>query len=190
MRHFQVMARTSQGRAAVFAIALSPVFASGCIVAEAPDYGPSQRTPIYLSEPHPTPSNLQILTNTTTPMGIAFGVTVRSEDAGEDIVSVMYIDYKHGPVRQSILDKHHHPASTFDNPRPITYPATVSDFAGHDGVCHSLTLMVMHESGWSEDEDVPIGSPSDLATMTWFTSVNDMGSPLSSCPMTATEIRP
>jgi hypothetical protein len=180
------MARRSQGKAAVVAVALAAVFSSGCIVAEAPDYGPSQRTPIYLSEPHPTPSNLQVLV--TGPVGIAFGVTVRSEDAGEDIVSVMYVDYKHAGTRQSVLEKHHHPASTFDNPRPITYPVTAMDFNGRDGVCHSLTLMVMHESGWDDDNDVPLGSPSDLATMTWFTSVNDMGSPLSSCPTTSTEI--
>ena len=164
--------------------ALSSLSTTGCIVAEAPDYGPSQRTPIYLSDPHPTPSNLQVLDDKSGPQSISFGVTFRSEDAGEGVISVMYIDYKHLPPQQAKLDKHYHPASTFDNPRPVTYPVAASSFAGRDEVCHSLTLMLMHESGWDDQNNVPRGTPSDLATITWFTSVNDMGALLDQCPTT------
>jgi len=171
----------------VLVTALVPAFTSGCIVAEAPDYGPSQRTPIYLSEPHPSPSNLQILNDSQNgPQMISFGVTLRSEDAGERVISAMYIDYKHLPAYQP--QKHYHPASTFDNPRPIIYPIFASDFDRYDGACHSLTLMLVHESGWDDRNDVPIGTPSDVATMTWFTSVNDMNSPLTDCPTTSTEM--
>lgn len=161
---------------------------TGCIVAEAPDYGPSQRTPIYLSDPHPTPSNLQVLDDDLGPSSVSFGVTFRSEDAGERVISVMYIDYKHLPADLARLDKHYHPASTFDNPRPVSYSVAPSSFAGREGVCHSLTLMLMHESGWDDMNNVPRGSPSDLATMTWFTSVNDDGSLLEECPTTSTEM--
>ena len=156
-------------------------------MAEAPDYGPSQRTPIYLSDPHPTPSNLQILNDGQLgPSTLSFGVTFRSEDAGEGVISVLYVDYKHGPVQTPA--KHYHPASTFDNPRPVTYPVSTNAFAGREGVCHSLTLMLMHESGWDDQNNVPLGTPPDLATMTWFTSVNDMGSLLQECPTTSNEM--
>lgn len=189
LRHFCALARRSQGSAAVLATALSPALTSGCIVAEAPDYGPSQRTPIYLSDPHPSPSNLQLLNDSQIgPTMLSFGVTFRSEDAGEAVISVMYVDYKHAPAMVAKLDKHYHPASTFDNPRPVNYPVAASAFAGREGVCHSLTLMLMHESGWDDGNNVPIGAPSDLATMTWFVSVNDMGTPLSQCPTASTEM--
>lgn len=183
--HLRGLARRSQASAFVCALLLlAPLFTTGCIIAEAPEYGEPQRTPIFMSDPTPSPANLQVLLNTQ-PFPTAFTVTVRSEDAGDRLHSALYVDYKQRtPVKQSLVEHHSHPASTFSNPRPITYLVSPNSLFFLGAVCHSLTLMVMHESSWDDAALAPKGAPEDLAQMTWFVSVNDLNQNtlLSSCP--------
>jgi hypothetical protein len=183
--HLRGMARSSQRSAFVcVSTLLAPLFTTGCIIAEAPEYGEPQRTPIFMSDPTPSPANLQLLVTTTPPLATSFQVTVRSEDAGDRLHSALYVDYKHRPPKQSLMEHHSHPASTFSIPRPITYLVSPESLFFTGAVCHSLTLMVMHESSWDDTAQVPKGAPEDLAQMTWFVSVNDINQNtlLSRCP--------
>lgn len=192
--HLCEMARRSQGRLLVSALlSLASLSGTGCIVADPPDYGPAQRSSIFMYNPHPNPWSLQVLSRTPTgspPVSpiVQFGMTVRSEDAGEQIVALRYFDYNHtgleGPkVKPLVL-----PPLTLEQERNIAFDVTPkSDLQPG---CHTITIMVMHYSSWNQVTGKFEGPPEDLAQETWFVSVDDTpdGSiKVDDCPLSITE---
>ena len=188
------LARTSQGSVgsalAPALISLAALVSTSCIVAEPPDYGPAQRSPIFMYNPHPNPWSLQVLSRTATgspPVAptVTFGVTVRSEDAGEQLVALRYIDYNHGsayPVPRVL------PPLTLEDERQI--PFDITPQRDLDEGCHTVTIMVMHYSSWNQDTARFEGPPEDLAQETWFVSVDDgpEGSiKVKDCPLSTAE---
>src|SRR5690348_3149900 len=111
--HLWAVARQSHWLRAVLALsALTPLSATGCIVADAPDYGSPQRSSILMYNPVPTnPASLQALTRND-PSPTAYGATTKSEDAGEQFVAIYVVDYKHANER--FLDTYVMPAYTFE----------------------------------------------------------------------------
>ena len=155
---------------------LAPLLGTGCIIAEAPDYGEPPGTPIFLSEPAPSPSDLVIMSSDTQASTL-FTVTVRSEDAGVPLVDALYVDYEHGVPSDSLISWYPLQAATIDIPRSVTYSVRASSVHFQDTGCHSLTLMVMHVTSWNDQAQIPKGSPADLALMTWFVSIDRHGHP-------------
>ncbi len=167
-------------------VTLAPLALTGCIIAEAPDYGNTPRSPVFMSQPFPNPGSLQVL-STQSPSGTtSFQVTVRSEDAGDDLVSALYGDYKH--TGEFLYNWHIHPPQTFEQERHITYPVSPADPRFIDRPCHTITLMVMHFDSWDQTKSEPKASSDDLASMTWFVSIDDDGSAtLKECPTSSSE---
>ena len=184
-----VMARRSQDKGAMLcALPLAALLTSGCIIPEAPEYGAPRQTPVFIDDGsiNPNPRSLLHLTNTDG-NSVQFKVTVRSEDAGDDLISALYSDYKHDSGLL-LYDDSYKP-ETFDDERPISYQLRFRDSRFGDGPeCHAFTLLLLHAQGWDFDHRQPKGAPSDLASVTWFASFNDDGGGLvSSCPSAATE---
>ncbi|HEX7453271.1 MAG TPA: hypothetical protein VF294_13340, partial [Polyangiaceae bacterium] len=117
----------------------SMLLASSCIVANPPEYvDPLQTRPI-LDVGQAVPGTSQVLV-VHAGDHVGFSVPVRSEDAGEDLRAVFFIDQ--GPGSAGIFQNSQRiPASTYsDTTRPVTFPWTVPTLT--PAGCHLLTLTV------------------------------------------------
>jgi hypothetical protein len=171
-----------------------PVFAaapilSACLIPEAPQYGAPEKTPVFIidSTVDPNPRELLKLVLPEDRGTQSFGFKVRSEDANEEVVAVLYLNYKHeGGL---LLMQVNYDPLTFNEERTISLGWKVPDERVDTPGCHAVTLMVLHESGWDDLKKEVIGTPSDLASVTWFVSLEELGKPLavlSSCPDSGT----
>jgi hypothetical protein len=155
------------------------VFEGSCIVADPPEYrAPVQTRPVlnvYGANPTATQA-LLVPTDSNPPPTPQFNVQVRSEDAGEPLRAVFFLDYQM-PRRgtqlgeQKLISKTI-PAATYeDGNRTIAYtwaPMT------SDG-CHYLSLVVAHRNSFQQnDEDKldPVAAVDDAAIVTWTVAVN------------------
>lgn len=185
------MARSSQGRLGVlYAVGLS-LLSPGCIIPEAPDYGNPRQTPIFVVDSSivPTPRNLLVIDRAAITTDQVFSMTVRSEDAGENIWAILFYDFKH--QNGTVLNYSLYPAQTLDKPRTVSLSVGVSDPRLAAG-CHTFTLMVVHEDGWDTHTSKLIGNPTDLASVTWFADIENSSNPaqsppVSDCPNPSTE---
>jgi hypothetical protein len=160
-------------------------FTTGCIIPEAPEYGPARQTPVFVEANSIFPNPLSMQRYDTTGNPAEFRMTVRSEDAGTELVSALYVDYKH--KNGFYVDhKEHKPPETFDKERLISW---TYNLAGLDGPsCHIFTVTVLHATGWDFENNKQIGSPPDLAAVSWYARINDDGSGLLvDCPDVSTE---
>jgi len=151
------------------------LFAGSCIVADPPEYrAPGQTRPV-LNMYSAVPSATQALVIDASPgrhPSVNFSVQVRSEDAGEYMRAVLYLDYQM-LGEDSLVTKRIDP-STYDN---------VGRFFTHTWVpkplvrgCHFLTLVVAHVStyqGDNEQELDPRYADDDAALATWTVNVLD-----------------
>jgi len=182
------MARRSHWKLGVLALStLATLSTTGCIVADAPNYSAPQRSPIFLFNPRPTPGSLQFLTREPADP-VAFGATVRSEDAGEQLYAVLYFDYKH--EGEYVHDETPLQPLTIEQERPIAFYVAGSRTFLQPKTCHTVTLMVMHLSSYDQQTNQFKGPPDDLASVTWFASVDDDGTILlKDCPTAAGELQ-
>jgi hypothetical protein len=161
---------------------------TGCIIPEAPEYGAPPPTPVFIEADSifPNPTSLQHYNNV--PGRVEFRMTVRSEDGDQQLISVLYLDYKH--QGGTYLEHKNYKPLTFDQERLISWTHDLPDpKIGQGPECHTFTVTVLHESGWDSENNVQKGSPSDLASVTWFASFNDDGTALvENCPNASTEV--
>jgi len=171
------------------------LFAGSCIVADPPEYrAPGQTRPVlnmYSAVPTATQA-LVIDASTGAHAALSFTVQVRSEDAGEPLRAVLFLDYQ----MKAGIDPNHKgedilvpktiPASTYDNVgRFFTHTWQPMNVKG----CHFLTLVVAHRSTFQENVDElhldPRYADDDAALVTWtvnvVTSATDETT-LASCP--------
>jgi hypothetical protein len=184
-RHLSVVARSSQGRASMVAPVLASLLASGCLIPEAPEYGPPQQTPIFIidSSVSPNPRNLQTLSVIEDEGSYPFSFKVRSEDANQEVVAALFTDYKDD--RELFVYQVNYEPGSFDVEKSIVLYMTIPDARIMSPGCHTATLMVLHEAGWNDKTKQLIGSPADLASVTWFFSLEDGTAKkplLSDCP--------
>lgn len=193
--HLRSVARPSQY--APWMLSLASLLATGCIVPDAPEYGSPTETPIFVQAASISPdprSVLHIMNEPPNVLQVSF--VVQSEDLPDDgIVSAIYVDYKH-QGGQRIDHKGPLTAYTFDQPRTISWrvPLPISELpkvTDDDPVgCHIITVIVLHQKGWDEDNNQQIGTPPDLAAVSWLAAVNDENGAipvdLSSCPDVST----
>jgi len=169
-------------------LCLASLTITGCIVPDAPEYGSPTKTPVFVRQGSISPdprSVLHIMNQAPNVLQVSF--EVQSEDLPDDgIITALYVDYKHGGQRVD----HHGPLTpyTFDQVRPITWrvdlPALQLGQADAPPSCHIITVIVLHQKGWDAVTSEQIGSPTDLAAVSWIADVNDPKGivPLSSCP--------
>jgi hypothetical protein len=169
--------------ATVMLSAAASPFLSGCLVADAPDYGGPQQTPPYIESSSISPPPYFMITVFEDMVSQPFAFRVYSEDAGEKLVTAFFQDY--GLADDRPLDDQEHPPSTLDEPRLISVSVDLNRIP--DNGCHQLTLLVMHESTWDTATDRPIPSKAqhDVTSVTWWLDVRpdpDNPATLSDCP--------
>jgi len=141
--------------------------ASGCIVANPPEYlNPVQTRPV-LDIGQADPGTSQVLV-VQTGEKVAFSVPVRSEDAGEDLRAVFFVDQ--GPGSPGIFQNSQAiPASTYSdtNPRAVTFDWTVPALTPG---CHLLTLTVAHRLSFDPKHDDVLNpkDQDDAAIVNWW----------------------
>lgn len=173
------------------------LFVGSCIVADPPEYrAPGQTRPVLnMYSAAPTQTQLLVVDasqgrNPT----VNFSVQVRSEDAGEPLRAVFFLDYQMKSrtdppqLGEFNLATKTIPASTYDNVgRFFSFPWLPTSSPKVSG-CHYLTLIVAHRSSFQEESEVhldPRFADDDAALVTW--TVNVLTSPanettLASCP--------
>ena len=170
------------------------LFAQSCIVADPPEYrAPGQTRPV-LNVYGAVPTATQVLEVSTMPPKTATTLTVqvRSEDAGEPLRAVLFLDYQvmenldpnnFQPGEKTLISLTI-PASTYSNTgRVFEYPWLPSTTSG----CHFLSLIVAHHNSFLQSSDEvhlnPRFANDDAAIVTWTVNVNppDDGS-LPNCP--------
>ena len=155
----------------LLALALGCSFSTtGCLVADAPNYGPPEQRPpvINAQEVIPTPFALIVVASATAP-AIPITVPVRSEDAGEPLTGLLYVDY--GLEKQWFWDQDPIPPGSFDE-LDRSYNTTFQLDSRVTPGCHTLTVFITHESNFDGEKDIIIDSRNfDVASVTWWMNV-------------------
>ena len=154
-----------------------------CIVADPPEYrAPGQTRPV-LNVYSAVPTATQVLVVYTNKVRTQFTVQVRSEDAGDGLVGVFWLDYQVHPGERK-LNGFTLPASTYDNTgREVSFPWLPENIS--DG-CHFVSLIVAHSKTFLKNDNDrldPTRADDDAAIVTWTVNVNpppDMSLP--NCP--------
>jgi len=150
------------------------------MVADPPEYrAPGQTRPV-LNVYGAVPTATQALVVLTTPPKnpTKFTIQVRSEDAGEPLRAVFWLDYQ---IQQSLeplqpgefrLNSQTIPASTYSNEgRTVVYTWNPTTTKG----CHFLSLVVAHRDSFKQDDEdhlEPSRANDDAAIVTWTVNVN------------------
>jgi hypothetical protein len=146
---------------------------SGCLVPEAPEYGAPRQTPVFVEADSifPNPRSMQQYRNAEGNQA-EFRMNVRSEDAGDELVSVLYLDYKHKSAHY--IDHKNYKPQSFDQQRLISWTHVFPDpNIGQGPECHLFTVTVLHAAGWDFENNKQIGTPADLAAVSWYARFND-----------------
>ena len=156
------------------------LFSQSCIVADPPEYRAPGRTRPVLNVYSAVPTATQVLSVPSTSL-VRFTVQVRSEDAGEGLKAVFWVDYQikesFDPPRrgESYVNSNVIPASTYDNTgrnvQVTWYPAMTGTGTG----CHFMSLIVAHDSSFYQNDNLhlnPSYADDDAAIVTWTVNVN------------------
>jgi len=156
-----------------------------CIVADPPEYRAPVRTRPVLNvySAVPTATRALVVYHTVPRVATRFSVQVRSEDRGENLRAIFFLDYEIHPGEDELVSQTI-TASTYDNTgRVILYswlpPTTLKG-------CHFLSLVVAHQSSFLQSDEGhldPRYADDDAAIVTWTVNVNptDDGT-LENCP--------
>jgi len=159
------------------------LFTSSCVVADPPEYlDPVQTRPV-LDIGQADPGTSQVLV-VHTGEKVAFSVPVRSEDAGEDLRAVFFVDQ--GPGSPGVFQNSQTvPASTYNETgRAVTFdwtvPALSSGNASQTDVqsCHLMTLTVAHGHSFDPKHndvlrtDTTGAAKDDAAIVNWWLNLN------------------
>ncbi|HEY4159966.1 MAG TPA: hypothetical protein VGM29_17765 [Polyangiaceae bacterium] len=152
-----------------------------CILADAPQFvTPGQRAPV-LDLFDAAPPILKVLTVKDGDPPVLLNVPVRSEDAGEQLFAVPWVDY--GTPQQRLITVFRIGASTYDDStRAVGYSWSAD---GLGSGCHRLSLLVAHESSFDSNLQVISSRKSDVAIATWLVAANEQpGMPINfdDCP--------
>ncbi|HEY2410484.1 MAG TPA: hypothetical protein VGI10_30975 [Polyangiaceae bacterium] len=152
-----------------------------CILADAPQFvTPGQRAPV-LDLFDAAPPILKVLTVKDGDPPVLINIPVRSEDAGEQLFGVLWLDY--GTLQSQLEGVSRVSASTYDDStRTVGHPWPAD---GLSSGCHRLSLLVAHESSFDGNLQVIPARKSDVAIATWLVAANEQpGVPINfdDCP--------
>jgi hypothetical protein len=188
--HLASVARLSQYSR--WMLVLASTLASGCVVPDAPEYGFPNETPVFVVQNSIQPDPRSVLhVKNAAGNSLNFSFQVQSEDLPEDgLITAIYLNYKQDDAR--VIDHKPKPPSTLDVARPINWHFDLSDndIFPYDPSCKIITVTVLHAQYWNNENNQPIGNPSDMAAVSWIVDFNDTDpmNPvlLSSCPDAST----
>ncbi|HVR21418.1 MAG TPA: hypothetical protein VMS65_17010 [Polyangiaceae bacterium] len=169
----------------------STSLATGCLVAEAPEYGPAQQRPPVVGWENVKPSPYELQTIDETLGSLDIRVPVRSEDAGDPLQGVLWVDYGNVSSRKR-FDEKQVPASSFDDLERAYSTTWIWDERVKKECGHTLTLLLMHRSNYDDDKDIPNENVEwDVASVTWQMNVfpKELGI-IQVCPSTTTAATP
>lgn len=161
------------------------LFAESCIVADPPEYrAPGQTRPLLDVYGAVPPATRVLVVDKHASNVIQFNVSVQSEDAGEDLRAVFFLDY--GTAGELRLVGQTISASTYDNTARAAKlpwrPISVSDG------CHFVTLVVAHVNSFQPNNDDHLDltkAGDDASLVSWTVNVNpssDAPNTLANCP--------
>lgn len=163
---------------------------SGCLVTSTPDFSEPEQTPPFLvpatAEPRPTEVLIVRPQGATLP-DTAFSAELRSEDAGQDVLGALLIDYgAEDELGKPYADRVRFatlPARTLDAVETRVARAELpgSYWSNRPG-CHTVTMIVTHEF------DAVSGCPErleDSSQITWFVYACQVGEP---CPLDGDDV--
>jgi hypothetical protein len=156
----------------LLALALgAPTLTTGCLVADAPTYGPPQQRPPVINWEGVDPSPYDLLVIEPNTPARTYTVPVRSEDAGEELVGTLVVDWQQPGGQLQVHDREI-PASSFDDVTR-SYQAEWSPNTDVTPGCgHTLTALIMHKSNFDDGPDLPKpGVEWDIASVTWQLNV-------------------
>ena len=157
-------------------LALSTLlFATSCIVASPPQYRDPVQSRPQLNVYAATPQTQQVVViDTTSKAGTKFSVPVQSEDGGDDLSGVFFLDYQ-VTAAEAFLAQVRLTASTFDDVgREATFTWTSTMPRGKTG-CHYVSLIIAHRSSFLDDDTTHLDKAKgvkDGAIVTWVVNVN------------------
>lgn len=164
---------------------LSMLFASGCIVADPPEYQDPVRTRPVLDVYQASPTTSLVLVVNTNDV-VKISVPLRSEDAGEQLTGVFLVDYNAGSSGLLQNVQKIAPSTYTNDQRAVTLDWTVPMLARKG--CHLLSLIVAHESSFKANPSYVLNADAanrDAAIINWWMNVDvdaSQASTLESCP--------
>ena len=118
----------------------------------------------------------------TTGSTVAIIIDFRSEDAGEDLVALLYLNWSIA-AKEQFKDLNIVPASTLEQSRKVS--GLFWNIEDDEVGCQQLSLLLFHRSGYDAAKKRPLPG-ADVALVTWWFNVTDPQSPqdvlLSECP--------
>src|SRR5262249_31440574 len=149
-RRFGALARRSQERLVVLSLlGLAAAGSSGCLVAEAPEYGPPRKTTPVIDWQKVKPPFYEILQ--PLPPGMTFTIPVRPGDAVDGVAACGFVDYpnRSNPVAIFMNDWPFPPNATSESPE-LSLPWDLRGDITPE--CHQVTIFVTHASNYSLGE--------------------------------------
>jgi hypothetical protein len=139
---------------------------TGCLIAEAPDYGEPRRTTPMIDHQSVEPKPWFVVEVTPDSPEFTFQMTVRSEDAGEGLLAVPVLNYD-VEGREEVLFAFEAPARAADQPKTVTVKIPLAQLLPLG--CHTVTVLVMHTSSFDYTTGLPreVVSDGDVASITW-----------------------
>jgi len=138
-----------------------------CLVEDPPPYTEPKQTPPRLDHAAATPLLDEIILANSNDI-IRFSIPVTSEDAGEGLTAVLYLDYATG-VDAYPIDFSNLPASTLDdtNERAFSFSWKVKYLPPG---CHRFIVRAGHASTMSDAENVV--NTADVAEAYWWANID------------------
>ena len=155
------------------------VLVAGCVVSDPPNYGVAKKTPPFLDL---TAANPKVFERKDVNRGdkVNFNVPVRSEDAGDQLIGLLYLNYnviKNGELQEQFLKVDFVSPSTLDDTKrtvDILWDVNV------DPGCYQATMVVTHQSNLTDNR--PDRSEDTAVAMWWLNVDDDGGNLLQDCP--------
>jgi hypothetical protein len=180
------LVRSSHSGLGIVVLAMATV---GCIYQDPPGWEAPKKTRPQLSDPVPSPLQIIPVTNASVdpsqgPASFAIRVIEHSEDNGDGIRAITFINYtgntKDPNSEVEFQNIREFDPSTYDVEKDLNIEWRVP--AG-SAECIPLTLIVTHASNVDESlNHFPIDN-SDVASITWWLSVNNPGKAEINCPV-------
>ena len=146
--------------------------ATGCLVAEAPEYGPPEQRPPVINTQSIAPSPYEVLVFQPDSSSKPINVPVRSEDAGERLQGTLWVDWEVPGRTPAYVWDEPVPASSFDDVSRSWDFSFLPDRRVERGCGHTLTLLLMHDSNYDSGNKVPKPKVDwDIASVTWQLNV-------------------